>query len=380
MKMDTLVVKGIEAKENPHKAVIPPIYLASTYVQDELGEFQQYAYARGGNPTRCTFEDLFAKVEGVKHAFAFASGMAADAAVFNLLKTGDKVILNNNVYGGTFRYVDGIFKNQGIEYEMVNDLNSLKAEDLVGNVAAIFVETPSNPLLRVTDLKHVADIAHQKGVMVIVDNTFMTPYLQNCFDFGADVVLYSATKYIGGHADVLAGLVATNDDVLAKRFKFLQKTLGGILSPFDSYSLIRGIKTLSVRMDRQLENTQKIIKFLQGHEGVAKVHYAGSQSEQEKALQEKQARGIGAVISIELAEGYNPTTFVKSLELFDLAVSLGGVESLVCQPALMTHESYPVELQEAIGITKGLLRLAIGIENGDDLLNDLEQALDKAKK
>lgn len=380
MKIDTLVVKGIESHDNPHKAVIPPIYLASTYIQDELGNFREYAYQRGGNPTRAAFEKLFAQVEGSKYAYAFASGMAATTAVFNLLKTGDKVLLNNNVYGGTYRYVSGIFQNQGISYEMVDDFNALTEADLDDKVRFIFIETPSNPLLRVTDLERVVRLAHSKGIKVIADNTFMTPYCQKCLNFGVDIVVYSATKYIGGHADVLAGLVATNDDAVAERIKFIQKTLGAMLSPFDTYSLIRGIKTLSVRMDRQMDNTHAIIDFLESHEGVKTVHYAGSHSREEKAVHSKQAKDIGAVISIELADGYDETAFVKGLKFFDLAVSMGGVESLICQPAFMTHESYPAQLRAQIGINDGLLRLAVGIENKDDLIADLAGALKGAKK
>ncbi|WP_439258273.1 trans-sulfuration enzyme family protein [Lonepinella sp. BR2271] len=377
MKFDTLIVKGIEAKHNPHKAIIPPIFLATTFVQDGIDEWQDFAYSRSHNPTRDNFEDLFARVEGAKQAFAFASGMAATSSVFSLLKQGDKVLLNNNVYGGTYRYVHGIFANQGIEYELVDDLNVI--DEIDDNVKMIFIETPSNPLLRVTDIERIANIAHQKGALVVVDNTFLTPYYQRVLSLGADIVVYSATKYIGGHADVIAGVVATNHEKLAERIQFMKNTLGATLSPMDAYALIKGLKTLSVRLDRQAENTQKIITFLTQHSGVKAVHYAGSYSDHERAIQQKQASGIGAVISLALQDGYDSKIFAKSLELFDLAVSLGGVESLICHPASMTHESYSAELQDKIGITQGLLRLAIGIENVEDLIADLEQALSKAK-
>lgn len=378
MKIDTLIVKGLPAHDNEHNAVIPPIHLSSTFAQDGLDGFGDFAYSRGNNPTRNAFERIFAKFEGSKHCFALASGMAATAAVFNLLKTGDKVLLNNNVYGGTFRYVSGIFKDQGINYELIDDINELIAADVKG-VKMIFIETPSNPLLRVTDISKISKLAHAAGALVVVDNTFLTPYYQRCLEFGADIVVYSATKYIGGHADLIAGLITTNNDALAERLQFMKNTLGATLSPMDSYYLIRGLKTLSVRFDRQSENTLKIIKFLQNHEGVSKVHYAGSHSKFEKEAQEAQTSGIGAVISFELDQKYDYKIFAKSLKLFDLAVSLGGVESLICHPASMTHESYPRELQDKIGIKQNLLRLAIGIENAKDLIADLKQAFKKAK-
>ena len=378
MKIDTLIVKGIEAKSNPYNAVIPPIYLASTFVQESLDDFGKYAYSRGANPTRNAFEELFAKFEGSKYAFALASGMAATSAAFALLKSGDRVLLNNNVYGGTYRYVSGIFENQGVNYDLVDDLNSIS--EIPSDVKMVFIETPSNPLLRVTDIERISELAHKNGALVVMDNTFLTPYYQRPLEHGADVVVYSATKYIGGHADLIAGIVTTNDDELAARIQFMKNTLGATLSPTDAYSLIRGLKTLSVRFDRQSENTLKIIEFLRGNPAVEAVNFAGSHSASEKKIQNRQASGIGAVISIVLKPQYDYKTFARSLKLFDLAVSLGGVESLICHPASMTHESYPRELQERIGISQNLLRLAIGIENADDLITDLATALEKSKK
>ena len=377
MKVDTLIVKGLEAKNNPHKAGVPPIYLATTFVQEGLGEFGKFAYSRSANPTRNAFEEIFAKFEESKFAFALASGMAATSAVFGLLKSGDKVILNSNVYGGTYRYANGLFDAYGIKFELADDLNKITKLD--DDVKMIFIETPSNPLLRVTDIARLAKLAHEKGALVVVDNTFLTPYYQKPLKFGADIVVYSATKYIGGHADVIAGVVTTNDEKLAERIAFMKNTLGATLSPLEAYSLIKGLKTLSVRFDRQSQNTLKIIDFLKNSDAVKAIHYAGSYSAEEKAVQEAQASGIGALISFELKDGYDKNIFVKNLELFDLAVSLGGVESLICHPASMTHESYDKALQEKIGISDGLLRLAIGIENADDLIFDLEQAIKKAK-
>lgn len=380
MKIDSLIVKGIDAKDNPNHAVVPPIFLATTYVQNDLHGFQSFAYARGGNPTRNNLENLFSKIEQADYSYAFASGMAAVSAVFSLFQSGDKILLNNNVYGGTYRYASNLFKDRGIAYELVHDFNELKAEDLDDDVAALYLETPSNPLLRVADIQRLAAIAHERGKLLIVDNTFLTAYYQNPLALGADIVLYSATKYLSGHADVIAGFVATNREEVAQKLKFLQNTLGGILSPTDSYALIRGIKTLSVRLDRQEENTNKIIKFFSSHPGIEQLYYPGSYSQEEKKIQDRQSSGHGSVISVCLASDYDQDQFVAALSLFDLAVSLGGVESLICQPATMTHESFDEKLQEKIGITKGLLRLAIGIENADDLLDDLAQALEKAKR
>ena len=337
MKIDTLIVKGLEAKNNPHGAVVPPIYLATTFAQDGLDDFQKYAYSRSANPTRNAFEELFAKFEDSKYAFALASGMAATSAVFNLLKSGDKVLLNSNVYGGTYRYANGIFANFGIKFELVEDLNKISRLD--EDVKMIFIETPSNPLLRVTDIARLAELARKNGALVVVDNTFLTPYYQKALKFGADIVVYSATKYIGGQADVISGIVTTNHHALAERIAFMKNTLGATLSPADAYNLIRGLKTLSVRFDRQSENTLKIVEFLEKNSAVKTVYYAGSFSAEEKHIQNAQASGIGALISLELKDGYDYKIFAKSLELFDLAVSLGGVESLICHPASMTHES-----------------------------------------
>ena len=377
MKLDTLLVKGVNARENPHKAVVPPVFLATTFVQDGLSEFQKFGYSRGANPTRDAFEELFAKFEGAKHAFALASGMAATAAVFNLLKSGDKVLLNNNVYGGTYRYAKEIFAAQGIKFELVDDLNEVARLD--EDVKMVFVETPSNPLLRVTDIARIAALAHENGALVVADNTFLTPYYQLCLQLGADVVVYSATKYIAGHSDVIAGVVATNDDALAERLNFMKNTLGAVLAPMEAYNLIKGLKTLAVRFERQSENTLKIIDFLRANDAIEAVHFAGSHSPNEARIQAAQASGIGAVISAQLAKGYDGDKFLKNLKIFDLAVSLGGVESLICHPASMTHDAFGKELAARIGITQNLLRIAVGIEDAQDLIEDLDQAIKAAK-
>ncbi|MDR2519503.1 MAG: PLP-dependent aspartate aminotransferase family protein [Eubacteriaceae bacterium] len=376
MRYATYIIKGLPSKDNPHAAVVPPISLATTYVQKALGEEGAFVYQRGGNPTRAAVESLAAGMEGASHAFAFATGMAASSAVFELFGAQDKIVFNAAVYGGTYRYSHQLFASRGIECEMAADINEL--DELDGKTKAIFIETPANPTLRVTDIRKAADLAHKHNAILIVDNTFLTSYLQRPLELGADIVVYSATKFLGGHADALAGLAITNDERIASKLKLFQNTMGAPLSPFDSYSLIRGIKTLSVRMDRHLENTEKLIAFLRGRKEIKKLWYAGSHSEEEAKIQASQAKGIGSVISLELEDGLSPAAFVSNLKLFELAVSLGGVESLICHPSTMTHEAMSEDYRAWAGIPAGLLRLAIGIEDSGDLAEDIGQALLKA--
>ncbi len=357
-------------------AVNVPIYQTSTYEQEGLRQHRGWEYSRTGNPTRHAVEVLIAELERGKAGFAFASGMAAITAVLSLFQSGDRVIISRNVYGGTFRVLDKIFRNFGIEYsfEDTTNLNGLR-QKLTQDVKAILVESPANPLLTVTDIAGVAQIAKEKGILIIVDNTFMTPYLQRPLELGADIVVHSATKYLGGHSDLIAGLVVVNSQELEERIEFIQNATGGILAPFDSFLLIRGIKTLGVRMDRHVENALKVAKYLQNHEAVKQVYYPGLEGAQGYEINQKQAKNGGAMISFELKENYNISKFFSSLKLIALAESLGGVESLVCHPASMTHASIPEETRKEIGITDTLIRLSIGIEGIDDLLFDLEQAI-----
>lgn len=379
MKYESLLIHGGKTDEGETRAVNVPVYLSSTFVQPEFGRFQQYEYSRGGNPTRSAVEKLAADLEGAKYGLALASGMVANALVFGLFRAGDKILLNNNVYGGTYRFVSNIFADRGLRYEMVDDFNTYDLKNADANVKAIFLETPSNPLLNVTDLARVSKQAKERGILVIVDNTFMTSYFQRPLELGADVVVYSATKFYSGHSDILAGLAILNDEAIYKRLKFLQNTLGGVLSPTDSYLLLRGIRTLGVRMDRHQQNALKIASFLRGHEAVEDIYYPGLPDDPGHELQKKQGSGFGSVMSIRLRKGYDTKKFVDSLRMFSLAVSLGGVESLICHPATMTHESYPKELQRKLGIDDRLIRLSIGIENADDLVEDIAEALQKAR-
>lgn len=357
-------------------AVNVPIYQTSTYEQRGLCENTGWEYSRTGNPTRAALEALIAELEGGKAGFAFGSGMAAITAVLSLFISGDKVLISSNVYGGTFRVLDKIFKNFGIGYsiEDTTDLASLEGK-ITPDVKAILVESPANPLLTVTDLSAVAAIAKNHGILSIVDNTFMTPYLQRPIELGADIVIHSATKYLGGHSDVVAGLVVVNDEGLAERLAFIQNATGGVLGPFDSFLLIRGIKTLGVRLDRHVENAEKAAAHLKAYKAVKKVYYPGLPDAQGYEINKKQAKNGGAMISFELYENYDKKRFFSSLKLIALAESLGGVESLVCHPASMTHASIPYEVRQKVGITDGLIRLSIGIENIDDLIDDLDHAI-----
>ena len=361
-------------------AVNVPIYQTSTYEQSGLGENKGWEYSRTGNPTRAALEALIAELEGGTHGFAFGSGMAAITAVLSLFKTGDKVIISSNVYGGTFRVLDKVFNHFGITYSIENtaDINTLDSK-ITPDVKAILIESPANPLLTITDIKAVAALAKKHGILTIVDNTFMTPYLQQPIKLGADIVVHSATKYLGGHSDLVAGLAVVNNEDLAERLAFIQNSTGGVLGPFDSFLLIRGIKTLGVRMDRHTDNAKKAAQFLLNHKAVKKVYYPGLEDAQGYEINKNQAKNGGAMISFELYENYDIKTFFKSLSLIALAESLGGVESLVCHPASMTHASIPYETRQKVGITDGLIRLSLGIENIDDILSDLQQAIEKSE-
>ena len=380
-KIESAVIHGGIYGDEKTGAVNTPIYQTSTYEQEGIGKNKGWEYSRTGNPTRAALEELIAELEGGKAGFAFSSGMAALTAVISLFKTGDKIVISSNVYGGTFRVLDKIFKNFGISYsiEDTTNLDTLETK-ITSDVKAILVESPANPLLTITDLEGIAAIAKRNGILSIVDNTFMTPYLQRPIEKGIDIVVHSATKYLGGHSDVVAGLVVVNDDALESKLAFIQNATGGVLAPFDSFLLIRGIKTLSVRLDRHVENAEKIADWLSQNEAIKKIYYPGLTSAQGYEINKKQAKNGGAMISFELKEDYDFKKFFASLRLIALAESLGGVESLACHPASMTHASIPREIREKVGITDGLIRLSVGIEATEDLIADLAQAIEAAKK
>ena len=333
--------------------------------------------SRSANPTRKALEELLADLENGRYGFAFASGLAAISTVLSLFETGDRIIVSDDVYGGTFRLLDKVFNRFGIRYTQVNTSDTGEIEKAIDkDVKAIYVETPTNPLLGITDLKAVAGLAEKYNILSIVDNTFYTPYIQKPLDFGIDIVIHSATKYLGGHSDLIAGLVAVKDEELAERIGFLQNSIGSILQPFDSFLLIRGIRTLGVRLDRQVSSAGKIVKALEASEAVKKIYYPGLESHPGYEINRKQALNGGAMISFELTENHDINKLFRSLNIITLAESLGGVESLIEHPASMTHASVPKEIRESAGLTDGLLRLSVGIEDADDLINDIISAIE----
>lgn len=362
-------------------AVNVPIYQTSTYEQRELGGTPEWEYSRTGNPTRAALESLIAELEDGTNGFAFGSGMAAITAVLSLFKTGDKIIISSNVYGGTFRVLDKVFNNFNITYsiEDTTDIDSLDSK-ITSDVKAVLIESPANPLLTITDISAISRLAKKHNILTIVDNTFMTPYLQRPLNLGADIVIHSATKYLGGHSDLVAGLVVVKDSTLAKRLAFIQNSTGGILGPFDSFLLIRGIKTLGVRMDRHVSNAEKAAEYLKNNKAVKNVYYPGLPNAQGYEINKRQAKNGGAMISFELYPNYDIKKFFSSLKLVALAESLGGVESLVCHPASMTHASIPYEIRQKVGITDELIRLSIEIENIDDILADISQAIKESEE
>lgn len=362
-------------------AVNVPIYQTSTYEQKELGGTPEWEYSRTGNPTRAALESLIAELEDGTNGFAFGSGMAAITAVLSLFMTGDKIIISSNVYGGTFRVLDKVFNNFNITYsiEDTTDIDSLDSK-ITSDVKAVLIESPANPLLTITDISAISRLAKKHNILTIVDNTFMTPYLQRPLNLGADIVIHSATKYLGGHSDLVAGLVVVKDSTLAERLAFIQNSTGGILGPFDSFLLIRGIKTLGVRMDRHASNAEKAAEYLKNNKAVKNVYYPGLPNAQGYEINKRQAKNGGATISFELYPNYDIKKFFSSLKLVALAESLGGVESLVCHPASMTHASIPYEIRHKVGITDGLIRLSIGIENIDDILADISQAIKESEE
>lgn len=380
--INTAVIHGGTSFDEYTGAVNVPIYLSSTFKQDGLGNRRRgYEYARSGNPTREALESQIAELDHGVAGFAFASGLAAISTVLNLFDSGDRILISSNVYGGTYRLLDKVWKNYGLNYSFVNTSDSQLFETQIQpDAKAVLIESPANPLLSITDIREVAKIAHKHGLTVIVDNTFMTSYLQRPLDLGADIVVYSATKYLGGHSDSVAGLVVVSTQEQKEKIAFLQNSIGAVLPPFDSYLISRGIKTLGVRLDRHVQNAEKIAAFLQQHPAVRNIYYPGLKTDPGYEINSRQARNGGAMISFELdEEKYDYKKFFSELQLIILAESLGGVESLVCHPSSMTHASIPADIRKEIGITDGLIRLSVGIEEAEDLIDDLKNAIEKSK-
>lgn len=376
MKRKTKMIHGGIPGDKTTGAVSFPIYQVSTYKQDEVGVHKGYEYSRTGNPTRFALEELIKDLEEGKRGFAFGSGMAAITAVMMLFNSGDHIILTDDVYGGTYRVMNKVLNRIGIQSTFVDttDLEAVKAS-IQPNTKALYIETPTNPLLKVTDIKACAELAKENGLLTIVDNTFSTPYWQTPLTLGADMVLHSATKYLGGHSDVVAGLVVVNDEQLAEDLHFVQNSTGGILGPQDSWLLVRGIKTLGLRMEAHEANTKKIVEFLSEHEAVEKIYYPGLETHPQHAVAKEQAGGFGGMVSFDVGSAGKAAEVLSKVKYFTLAESLGAVESLISVPAKMTHASIPAERRAELGITDGLIRISIGIEDAEDLIEDLEQAL-----
>lgn len=363
---------------NQYGSILPPIFTTTTYAQPCDGTEGPYDYQRGGNPTRAALETTLATLEGAKHAFAYPSGMGATAAALGILKEGETLLLGMPSYGGTYRFATIELPARGVKTRFIGDFTALTDEDFADNVTMVFLESPSNPLLRVSDIAAIAEIAHRNGAIVVVDNTFMTPLLQKPLDLGADISVQSATKYLGGHADLLGGVAATNDDALAERLWHLQMITGAMLSPTDSYRLLQEVKTLKLRLTQQQKNTIEVINYLEAHPAVKRVLYAGSHSEYEAQVHARQANGLGALISMELVDDADLPAFLEALKIFSHAVSLGGIESLVVRPALMVQAAYTQAHRDEYGVSDNLIRLAIGIEEIEDIIEDLERGLTAA--
>jgi cystathionine beta-lyase/cystathionine gamma-synthase len=361
-------------------AVTVPIYQTSTYAQEGLGRHKGFEYARTQNPTRLAVERNIAALEGARFGYAFASGMAAIDATLRLVKAGEHVVVSDNTYGGTFRLFSRVLADYGIEFSYVDTTDALNVEAAIKEkTRMVFVETPTNPVMMVTDLKAVSDVAHAAGARVVCDNTFMSPYLQRPLEFGVDIVVHSTTKYLNGHSDSVGGVVVLNDEKDAEWLAFIQNSAGAILSPFDSWLVLRGTKTLAVRMEQHDATGRRVAAFLEEHPKVLKLYYPGSLSHKQHELAKRQQRGFGGMVAFDTGSLENARAVLESVRLCTLAESLGGVETLISHPATMTHASVLPETRARLGITDGLVRISVGLEDAEDIIADLDQALGKIK-
>ncbi|MCU0238959.1 MAG: cystathionine gamma-synthase [Pyrinomonadaceae bacterium] len=376
MGFSTIAIHAGNEPDSATGAVSVPIYQTSTYAQDALGVHKGYEYARTQNPTRSALEQNIAALEGAKFGFAFASGMSATDATLKLVKSGDHVLLGDNTYGGTFRLFAKVLANYGIEFDLVDTTDVTNLEKaFMANTKMVFVETPTNPVMSVTDLQAVSEISHAHGAKVVCDNTFMSPYLQRPLELGCDIVVHSTTKYLNGHSDSVGGFVALNDETDAEWIKFIQNSVGAILSPMDSFLVLRGTKTLAVRMEAHDKNGRQVANFLAEHPKIEKVYYPGLTSHPQHELAKRQQKGFGGMVSFETGSLDNAKKVLENVKLCILGESLGGVESLISHPATMTHASVPKEKRDSLGITDGLVRISVGIEDIEDIIADLDQAL-----
>ncbi len=358
-------------------AVMTPVFQTSTYRQNAIGDHTGYEYARTQNPTREALEANVAALEGAAHGLSFGSGLAAISALAQTLSAGDEIVCTENVYGGTYRVFDQVFTRHGLGFHFVDtsDLNAVE-DAFTERTKMLFVETPTNPVLQITDLAAAADLAHSKGARLVVDNTFMSPYFQKPLALGADAVVHSVTKYLNGHSDVVGGILLTSDEELHEQMRFLQNAAGAVPGPWDCWLVLRGTKTLHLRMRQHEENARQIVDAIASHAGVEKIYYPGLESHPGHEIARKQQTGFGGMISIDVGSLDRAQKFVENLGIFTLAESLGGVESLVCHPASMTHAAVPEADRNRIGVTDGLVRLSVGVEEADDLLADVTGALD----
>jgi cystathionine beta-lyase/cystathionine gamma-synthase len=377
MKFATKLIHAGQEPDPSTGAIMTPIFQTSTYAQAGMGEHKGYEYARTGNPTRTALEECIASLENGQHGLAFASGMAAEHAVLNLLSAGDHIVSCDDLYGGSYRIFERIMRRYNVETSYVTAGNIAEYEQAIRpTTKLIWLETPTNPLLRLIDIKAVAEIAQRHHILLVVDNTFSSPYFQQPLNLGADIVLHSTTKYINGHSDVIGGVVVTNDEEVYQSLKFYQNAAGAVPGPFDCWLTLRGIKTLAVRMRQHEENALAVARFLTEHSRVEKVYYPGLPSHPDYELAKRQMRGFGGMVSFQFKGTLaDVDKVVRRFRIFTFAESLGGVESLVCHPASMTHGSIPQEIREARGLTDTLLRLSVGIEDIADLLADLKQVL-----
>lgn len=379
-KKQGLATRAVHVGQGPDPAtgaVVAPIHLSTTFVHESPGVHQGYEYSRSGNPTRSNLEACLASLEGAQHGLAFASGLAATTAVMLLLDPGDHVVFTEDVYGGTFRLFDQVFRRYGLTFTTVDpsDLDAIAAA-LTDRTKLVWLESPTNPLLRIVDIDAVSELTHGAHALFAVDSTFASPVLQRPLDLGADLVVHSSTKYLGGHSDVLGGAVLTSDAALEERLRFHQNAVGAVPSPFDCWLLLRGLKTLELRVHRQCDNALAIARWLEGQDAVTRVHYPGLESNPGHALARRQMGGYyGGVVSFEVSSADAARSFLERLRVFTLAESLGAVESLAESPAIMTHASIPEDMRRRVGVSDGLVRLSVGIEDVDDLTADLEQAL-----
>jgi cystathionine gamma-lyase len=375
-----LATRAVHVGQGPDPAtgaVVAPIHLSTTFVHASPGVHQGYEYSRSGNPTRSNLEACLASLEGAQHGLAFASGLAATTAVMLLLDPGDHVVFTEDVYGGTFRLFDQVFRRYGLTFTTVDpsDLDAI-AMAMTDRTKLVWLESPTNPLLRIVDIDAVSELTHGAHALFAVDSTFASPVLQRPLDLGADLVVHSSTKYLGGHSDVLGGAVLTSDAALEERLRFHQNAVGAVPSPFDCWLLLRGLKTLELRVHRQCDNALAIARWLEGQDAVTRVHYPGLESDPGHALAHRQMGGYyGGVVSFEVSSADAARSFLERLRVFTLAESLGAVESLAESPAIMTHASIPEDIRRRVGVSDGLVRLSVGIEDVDDLTADLEQAL-----